>query len=148
MQAMQESSLMSFSSIRPISGWEEFLEQGKGYLRTAAAAYRKERIFFTPEILYNLIVMAIEKFVMAVLMRHGTMPYSHTMADLIEAMEETFPLAMKDIRNELLQLDTYQDICDPYDFTIIAPHREDIPSMLCLAKKMLDLVQDDLGIRV
>lgn len=30
---------------------------------------------FTPEIICNLIAMAIEKFVMAVLMRHGALPY-------------------------------------------------------------------------
>ena len=74
--------------------------------------------------------MAIEKFVMAALMRHGTMPYNHTMIDLVEAMEQTFPGAIADIRQGLLRLDSYQDICDPYDFTITEPDRDEIAAML------------------
>ena len=148
MQATQESSLLSFSSIRPITGWEKFLKEGKEYLRTAEAAYRRQKNIFTPEILYNLITMAIEKFFMAALMRHGTMPYNHTMVDMVESMEETFPDAIQGIRDDLMKLDTYQDICDPYDFTIIAPDREEIPSMLDLAERMLDLLRDDLKISV
>lgn len=89
--------------------------------------------------------MAVEKFVMAALMRHGTMPYNHTMADLVEAMEETFPGALADIREGLLHLDTYQDICDPWEFTIIEPTMDDIQAMLDLAEKLRELVRNDLA---
>jgi hypothetical protein len=90
--------------------------------------------------------MAIEKHVMAALMRHGTLPYNHTMADLVEAMERTFPHSLDDIREGLLNLDTYQDICDPYDCVIRAPGREEIPGMLDLAKRLQQLVEGELTV--
>jgi hypothetical protein len=133
-------ALTSLESIRAIQGWQEFLKDGNGYLRTAKGAYLNGNIRFTPGILYNIIAMAIEKFVMAALMCHGTMPYNHTMGDLVEAMEETFPDAIVDIREGLLQLDTYQDICDPYEFTLIVPDRDEISGMLKTASRLQELV--------
>ncbi len=135
-------------SITPIQGWKEFLKDGNGYLRTATGAFYSGNKTFTPDILYNLVAMSIEKFVMAALMRHGTMPYNHTMADLVEAMEETFPHAIDDIREDLLNLDTYQDICDPYDFTIVTPAVHEIPGMLGLAKKLQQLVENTITVNM
>ncbi|MCI5211179.1 MAG: hypothetical protein D3910_20885, partial [Candidatus Electrothrix sp. ATG2] len=74
----KEPEPIPLTGLEPIRGWEEFLRDGEGYLRTATAAYTKKNGIFTSEILYNLIAMAIEKFIMAALMRHGAMPYNHT----------------------------------------------------------------------
>lgn len=141
MHTAAETSLTSLASIQPIQGWQDFLKDGNGYLRTANGAYLNGNKIFTAEILYNIIAMSIEKFVMAALMSNGAMPYNHTMADLVEAMEETFPEAIQDIREGLLKLDSYQDICDPYEFTITEPPMEEIPSMLGIAKKLQRLVE-------
>lgn len=148
MREINDSGLTSLSSILPIQGWHDFLEDGKGFLSTATGAFNSANAIFTRDILYNLVAMSIEKFVMAALMRYGTMPYNHTMVDLVEAMEETFPHAIDDIREGLLKLDTYQDICDPYEFTIITPAPEEIPEMLALANKLQQLVECELTINV
>ncbi len=124
------------TDIRPmpeISGWQEFLEQGRGYLKTATRGYGRRRKVFTPEILYNLIAMAIEKFVMAALMRQGTLPYNHTMADLVEAMDALFPDAIEEFREGLLALDHYQEICALDTYSIRPPSMAEIPAMLELA---------------
>lgn len=144
MNTLNEPALTSLTSIHPIQGWEEFLADGNGYLRTADGAYKKGNRIFTSEILYNIIAMSIEKYVMAALMRHGTMPYNHTMADLVEAMEETFPHAIDAIREGLLKLDTYQDICDPYEFTLVEPAMDEIPAMLEVAERLRQLVENEL----
>ena len=44
----------------PIEGWESFLQDGEGYLKTALAAHEKRNRVFTPEILFNVAAMAIE----------------------------------------------------------------------------------------
>lgn len=124
----------------PIGGWQDFLEQGEGFLATAVGAHGKGRKAFSPEILYNLVAMAIEKFAMAALMRNGALPYNHTMADLVESLEETFPAQINEIKAGLLALDDYQDICDPEDFTITPPAMEEIPGMLKLAEDFHRLV--------
>jgi len=125
---------------QPIQGWRNFFDDGCGYLGTAVAAYEKRKKSFTAPILYNLVAMAIEKFVMAVLMRHGAMPYNHTMADLVEALDETFPGELSTMHDKLLQLDKYQEICDLEGFSISPPAMEEIPAMLVLAGQMQGLV--------
>ena len=144
MSATKAMDYVSLGSIQPIQGWPEFLKDGNAYLRTAQGAYKKGNRIFTPEILYNIIAMAIEKFVMAALMSRGTMPYNHTMADLVEAMETIFPHAINDIREGLLKLDSYQDICDPYEFTIVEPENDEIPEMLNLAQRLQGLAVEKL----
>ena len=148
MKTNNKTPLTLVTSIKPIQGWEEFLKDGNGYLRTAKGGYLNRKKIFTSEILYNIIAMAIEKFVMAALMRHGTLPYNHTMADLVESMEETFPGAIADIREGLLRLDSYQDICDPYEFTIVEITMDEIPGMLDLAEKLQQLVINNLTNKV
>ncbi|WP_417917102.1 hypothetical protein [Candidatus Electronema sp. JC] len=130
--------------LRPVKGWEEYFRHGEGFLNTAAQAHSKGVLAFTPEILYNLIAMAIEKFVMAALMRHGELPYNHTMADLVAAMEQVFPGKMGDIGEGLLKMDQYQDICSLDGFKISPPMMEEIPAMLKLAERLRQLVQEQL----
>lgn len=132
---------------RPIDGWKTFLRDGEGYLRTALGAYRKGKRVFTAEILYNMVAMAIEKFFMAALMRHGTMPMNHTMVDMMTAMEQTFPYAIVEIREAIIRLDTYQQICDPWTYTIDPPDMDEIPGMLRLAEEVRALVADELAAR-
>ena len=127
-----------------IHGWETFLRDGEGYLGTAVGAHKKHKTAFTPEILYNVVAMAIEKFFMAALMHHGTMPLNHTMIDMIIAMEQTFPHAVADIREAVIALDTYQQICDPYEYTIEPPNMDEIPAILELAERVHKLVADEL----
>ena len=137
---LSDKVTIKFSSAQPIGGWDDFLKDGEGFLRTAVGAYEKQKKVFTSEILYNIIAMAIEKFVMAALMRHGALPYNHTMRDLVEAMDETFPAAIDDLRDGLLKMDQYQEICDLDGFRITPPEMKEIKGMLEMAQKLQCLV--------
>ena len=148
MEAPINFALSDLKPAQPITGWQDFLADGSGYLNTAVGAHNKRREEFTPQILYNLIAMAIEKFVMAALMRYGAMPYNHTMRDLVEAMEETFPGSMTELRDGLLMLDSYQEICDLEGFTIAPPGMEKIPAMLDLAGRVKSLVTGKILVEV
>lgn len=142
-------SIVGFGDIKSkpdaIDDWDVFLHDGEAFLRTGLAAYTKGKKAFTPEILYNIVAMAIEKFVMAALMQRGSLPYNHTMGDLVEAMDEVFPGAMGDLKDGLLDLDRYQEICDVDSFTVIPPAMEEIPKMLALAERMQELVYETTG---
>ena len=134
------ASLVGFGDIKQsIEGWEDFLRDGTGFLSTAKGAYAKGIQAFTPEILYNIIAMAIEKFAMAALMQQGALPYNHTMHDLVEAMEDVFPKRIVAFKEGLLNMDSYQEICDVDFFKIIPPAREEISWMLLLAEGMEEL---------
>jgi hypothetical protein len=128
-----------------ISGWEEFLREGEAYLKTGHGAHARRKKAFTPEILYNIIAMAIEKLAMAALMRRGALPYNHTMADLVEALEWVAPAEIAELKAELLGLDRYQEICDVDAFKIRPPGPEEIPAMLALAEELRQLVHRLIG---
>jgi hypothetical protein len=142
-------SIVGFGDIKSapeaIDDWDVFLHDGEAFLRTGIAAHTKGKKAFTPEILYNIVAMAIEKFVMAALMQRGALPYNHTMRDLVESMEEVFPGAMGNLKEGLLDLDHYQEICDIDSYNIIPPAMEEIPKMLALAEGMQALVYETTG---
>jgi hypothetical protein len=149
LNASINTNVIGFADIKAepeaIQGWEEYLHDGDAFLRTGLSAYEKKKKAFTPEILYNIVAMAIEKLVMAALMQQGALPYNHTMRDLVEAMEEVFPKEIAEIKEGLLDLDKYQNICDVDTYTIIIPNEEEIPKMLALTVKMQKLAHATTG---
>jgi len=133
---LQDISQKPIPVMPEIEGWQDFLREGDAFLNTAARAHRLRRAAFTPEILYNLSAMGIEKFAMAALMSRGALPYNHTMADLLAAIDETFPKCLDDIASDLRRLDEFQDICSLEGFKIAPPAASKIPAILEVAAKM------------
>jgi len=125
------ASLVGFADIRTqaIEDWQEYKVEGRQFLQLAETAFRKKKKTFTTEILYNLIAMAIEKLVMSALMEIGRLPYNHTMHDLVDALERWMPETIKGMEEPIRQLDSYQDICDPYAYSIKIPTVEEIETM-------------------
>ena len=120
----------------PIKGWEEYLREGKQFLATANNAYIQRKEPFTTPILYNLVAMAIEKLIMALLMKNGKLPYNHTMHDLVEAIDEFLPGELEGLGAELKAWDGFQDICDIESYSITPPTMGQIGGMLTLALKV------------
>ena len=117
----------------PIKGWQEFLKEGNQFLATANNAYTQRKEAFTTAILYNLVAMAIEKLIMALLMKNGKLPYNHTMHDLVEAIDEFLPNELVGLGEELKAWDGFQDICDIESYSITPPTMGQIDGMLKLA---------------
>lgn len=133
-----QPTLVGFADIRPqpIDDWQQYRLEGQQYLHVAQSAFLSEKKAFTTEILYNLIAMAIEKLVMAALMEIGCLPCNHTMHDLVAALEQWLPEAIKGLEGQVSNLDRYQDICDPYAWSIRIPARDEIKIMLALARNL------------
>jgi len=131
----QVVALAGFPEVKsePIKGWQEFLEEGNQFLSTANNAYTQRKEAFTTAILYNLVAMAIEKLIMALLMKNGKLPYNHTMHDLVEAIDEFLPGELAGLGNELKAWDGFQDICDIESYSITPPTMGQIGGMLKLA---------------
>jgi hypothetical protein len=137
-QATPPIKLVGFGDIKrdPIMGWQDFLKEGNQFLSTAAGGYARRQQVFTSEILYNLVGMAIEKLIMALLMKSGNLPYNHTMHDLVESMEEFLPGDLANLGEELKALDGFQEICDIDSYNITPPTMAEISRMLELAKEV------------
>ena len=139
-------ALASIGRAQPIPGWETFLQEGEAFLKAAAGAHARGKEAFTPVILYNITAMAIEKLVMAALMQRGALPCNHTMADLVEALESMVPAEIAGLKEDLLALDRYQEICALDSFLIAPPGMADIPAMLGLAEELRQVVHRLLGL--
>lgn len=131
--------------VEPITDWQIFFKDGEGFLRTAERAYTLKKKVFTPEVLYNLLAMAIEKFSMAILMHQGALPYNHTMGDLVESLELTFPGEFETLKKKILALDAFQEICEIDTFTIIPPTLEQIATILTITTDFHHLVKTRLA---
>ena len=138
MTRMSPQPLVTLADIRPraIDDWPRYREEGEQFLRLAERAHEQQKKACTPTILYNLVAMAIEKLVMAALMRCGRLPDNHTLHDLVAALERWLPETVRGLAEPLCQLDSFQDICDPYAGTITSPSAGEVESMLILARKL------------
>ena len=138
MTRISPQSLVALADIRPraIDDWPRYQQEGEQFLRLAERAHGQQKKAFTTTILYNLAAMAIEKLVMAALMRCGRLPDNHTLHDLVAALERWLPETVRGLAGPLCELDSFQDICDPYAGTITAPSRREVESMLILARKL------------
>lgn len=93
--------------------WLEFMQDGDAYLKTARGGQKRPSVF-TPEILYNLLAMAIEKHIMAALIFKGTLADNHTFTDMIQSAKELCPLDDALVQT-LTELESYQEICSVFD---------------------------------
>ncbi len=127
-----------------LSEWKEFFAEGDQYLRVAERSAVTRTEVFTPEILYNIIGMAIEKYLMAFLMHNGQMADNHTMLDLLHSVERiTGPLP--ELKEKLAFIDSFQEICDMDNFNRRSPSEEEVPTLLATANFARQFVAQRVG---
>ncbi len=126
-----------------IEDWRKYMDDGEKFLTTALNGAQKRPKVFTPEILYNLTAMAIEKFCMGYLMYHGDLADNHTMADLAEAVERhTGPLP--ELTPKLLFLDSFQEICNLSTYKRRPPNKKEITEILSIGQEVKDFVSSQI----
>lgn len=132
-------NIQSFTDIGPIDDWDVFKKDGDQFLSTAVGAFEKKKKAFSPESIYNLTAMAIEKFVMSFLMLHGDLAENHTMQDLMFALERHLG-KQPELAEKLHYMDSFQEICDPVEFTIQIPTEADLEKMIGIGKYVQELL--------
>jgi hypothetical protein len=105
-------------------GWEQFLEDGRGFHRTVLGGLKRPEVF-TPEIIQNIAAMGIEKYFMALFTRRGILPQNHTMRDFTEEAK-VFMSLPEGLEASLLYFDTLQNICSFDNFRITKPSPGDV----------------------
>jgi len=120
-------------NIVQIDNWQDYRRDGEQFLQTATQAHEKKKKAFSTDTLYNVTCMAIEKLIMAFLMKNGDLAENHTMADLLRALQLHLG-NIPDLEEKLLYLDTFQEICSLENFTIQIPSEEDVIKMLAIGE--------------
>lgn len=126
-----------------ITNWQEYRRDGEQFLHTALMARKKNKKHFTPEILYNLTGMAIEKLIMAYLMKNGDLAENHTMGDLLTALERHAG-SQPELAEKLRYLDSFQEICDLEAYSVRIPTQEDTEVILAIGQKISDFLAPHL----
>lgn len=127
-------------NIVQIDNWRDYRRDGEQFLHTATEAHNKKKKAFSTDTLYNVTCMAIEKLIMAFLMKNGDLAENHTMADLLRALQLHLG-DIPDLAEKLLYLDTFQEICSLDEYTIHVPTEEDVVKMLAIGEDVREILQ-------
>lgn len=120
-----------------ISDWHIFLRDGEQFLTTALAAHEKKKKGFSPEVIYNLVCMGVEKLIMAFLMQRGDLAENHTMVDLYHSLERHLD-SSTEIEEKLRFLDSFQEICDLETYVVIKPTQKDLEKIVSSGSEIHD----------
>jgi hypothetical protein len=126
-----------------IDNWRDYRRDGEQFLKTAQGAYRKKKTTFTSDTLYNLTCMAIEKLIMAYLMKNGDLAENHTMADLLRALQLHLG-EVPELAEGLLYLNGFQEICDLDEYTLCTPSEEDVVRFLRIGEEVRTILHPHL----
>lgn len=126
-----------------ISGYRAFQAEGDAYLNVGRSAVRRPEVF-NAEIRFNVLSMAIEKHVMAILMQAGALPDNHTFRDLTYAMDQVAPLEQATV-DFLHRMDSFNDICSISEYSRTTPDEAGLASLLAIAESIRDMADGLLG---
>ncbi len=132
-------NIQSLENITPIDDWQDYKRDGDQFLKTAIGAVLKKKKTFNPEALYNLVAMAIEKFIMSFLMRHGDLAENHTMQDLLYSLEKHLG-KQPGLAKKLMYMDSFQEICELETYVIRIPSENDLQEFLAIGKEVQELL--------
>jgi hypothetical protein len=124
--------------------WKEYLADGERFLKTAVNGHRNRPTIFTPEIVYNLVGMAVEKHIMGFLMRDGRLADNHTLTDLVRALEEICEVE-PDLYDRVIRMDRFQEICSMDAYHRQPPQHGDVPEFLEIGDRIRALVEARLA---
>ena len=106
--------------------WRTWLNQGDQYLKASKPNSNINR--FGTEIVYNLLSMSLESYIMAILDIHDAMPENHTYTDLFYALDEVIDMD-EQLKNNILKYENIQSICSVDKFIINKPSEEEITDL-------------------
>lgn len=122
-----------------IDDWHAYRRDGEQFLQTARNAHRLQKKAFSPDTLYNLTCMGIEKLVMAFLMRRGDLAENHTMGDLLRAVELHLG-EDKRFAEKMKYLDSFQEICDLETYNVREPTEHDVVNILAIGEDIRSML--------
>ncbi|MDA3962873.1 MAG: hypothetical protein PF961_18980 [Planctomycetota bacterium] len=127
-----------------VRGWDQSLEHGHAYLRTAVNGRHRPQVF-TPEIIYQTACMAIERLFMAFLMQRGSLPANHTIPDLYRAVRDVVPVDGY-LRQELLYLAKFEEgLCAVVPDASQRPEPKDVDRIVAAAEAVRDFVHGHMS---
>lgn len=119
--------------------WQNYINDGRKYLKTAANGLSKRKSVFTPEIIYNIVSMSIEKNIMGYLIYKNSLPDNHTLKDLADGVRRVCFIE-DELYENLIKMDHFQEICNLNCCNVKTPDEKDIEEFLDTGRKVQDFI--------
>jgi len=126
-----------------ITGYDVMIKGADSYYASAKKAFYKEGKF-TNELVFNILTMAVEKYLVGLLMSKGVMPMNHVIKYLLNETEEYFTLD-KSVHHHLEKVDEYLYICSLEDFTKKVPDKDELENILSALETLKVFVHKHTG---
>lgn len=120
--------------IQSITGWQDHIQAGCQYLKTASNGLSR-RAVFNNELIFQLAAMAIEKFMVGVCQYHRQMPTDHTLSGLVEALAEVCPMDA-DLADMIKRIEVIDDMCTLTPVHRLPPGDLDIQGILIAGREV------------
>lgn len=122
--------------------YPQFISQAEAYYKTVQGGVKRKQIF-TNEILYNIISISIEKYLMGFLMSKNQLPPCHTLNNMIKEVKRHI-LVEESLVKRMDYFDKLQFICALTPFKRDPVSDNDITDMMIVLKEIRDMVQGHL----
>lgn len=103
--------------------WADFYDEAKKYNKLLKGALNKPEKF-TPDFIYNIAVMSVEKYFMAYFLKKNILPPNHTIADLVMFMKQ-YQVIPDHLETRLLFMNDFQEICSLEQYNRKTPTKDD-----------------------
>jgi len=107
--------------------WKGFFDEAKGFHKAVNNAVKKEK--YNPETNYNIITMAVEKYLVAYLFKLNITATNHTLSGLIEEIKYQKQEVSDFIMKEIFFIDSFQYICSIEGFEMKSPSKDEVERM-------------------
>ncbi len=125
---------------KAIQDWEIFVANGNKYFETSKKMVGGTKRKFNPEIIYNIIAMSIENNLVGTLMRHGTMPESHVLGDMVDEISRLKDVG--ELGEKIKKMDAFQEICSIEHYNRKPVSFEDLEEMIDTAGQVKVLTEE------
>lgn len=123
--------------------YEEFIKDGDGLYARASRSVKRPDIF-TPEIIYNIMGMAIEKYIMGYLVCNGTLADNHTFTDLSNAVRQIEEPGTE-FETMMNFMERFQNICSIDGYFRLAPSVGEVPAIIQAGTIVREFVLDRIS---
>ena len=118
--------------------WQEHIDTGRKYLQTARNGLARPAVF-PPELIYQIIAMAVEQLLVGLWQYHNQMPADHTLDGLVDGLAAICPLD-KDLSDKIKHLARFDDMCPLVPVNRSIPGDMEIRAMLAVGQQVVAFV--------
>ena len=120
--------------------WNYFIEAGERYYLISSGLVRKNR--FSSDLVYNIVALCIENFLVGYLLSQGKIPENHTLLDIISYLKKFEEVG--DLEERIRWMNGFQEICCLDFYKRRVPEDSDLVAMLEIASDVKRLVNNNM----